>query len=119
MATSTIEFTATVEVLDATWKGIQESRSLLGNNTEVYYGGEWLPLSDALAEWLLQVLPQEVATISATIQLTPSPIDDASGGGLGSGGQVVTPGKAMDAAARKTPRKVTRSGSAKPVSAAN
>lgn len=117
MATSTIEFTATVELLDATWTGIQASRGLVGNNAEVYYGGEWLPLSDALAEWLLQVLPQEVATISTTIRLTPSPIDDASGGGVGSGGQVVTPGRTIDSAAHKTPRKVTRLGSAKPTSA--
>lgn len=113
MPSTTIEFTVQLNVLDATMKGIQDSRQLLAGNTKLIYGGESMPLSDALAEWLLQVLPQEVASISATIQLKTSPLDDASGGG----GQVGTPGKSPSTTSPAIPRKVTRKGSPKPISA--
>lgn len=118
MTTSTIEFTVILDILDATMKGVQESRKLLAGDTEIVYGGEKMPLSDALADWLLQALPQEVATIAATVQVRPSPLDDASGGGLGGGGQVGTTGKSLASTPRKAPRKVTRSGSAKPAASA-
>jgi hypothetical protein len=110
MATSSIEFTVTLELLDATMRGIQETREFLAGERELVTGE---PLGDVLAAWLLPQLPQDVTTIAATIAVTPSPLDTPSGGGLGGGGQVGATGKALAQAGRKPPRPVSRGGSTK------
>lgn len=112
MTASTIEFTVTLD-LDGAMQGIQKTSQLLAGDTEIVFGGEKMPLSDALAEWLLQFLPPDVTSISTSIQVMPSEplLGEVSGGG----GQVGTSGRSIAQSSKKPPRKASRGGSAKPV----
>ena len=112
MTTSTIEFTVTLD-LDAATQGVQKTSQLLAGDTEIVFGGEKMPLSDALAEWLLQFLPPDVTSISTSIQVKPS--DTVLGEVSGGGGQVGTSGRSAVRSSKKPPRKASRGGSAKPV----
>lgn len=69
MSESIHEFTVTL-MLDAPSEADLEAEDLLLGVLELQQGGQWMLLGDALAEWLLQVLPGQVNSATATIKAT-------------------------------------------------
>lgn len=167
------EFTVTL-TLDARPDSDHEAEELLLGVLEIQQGGEWMLMGDALAEWLVQVLPGHVYGATATIKaterwqgvVTTTMLNVRSQPGtepdnpvvaklpqgtevmvfeqravagetwyrigpdrwvhsqyvmdrpMGGDGGVSTPGKTRPATGKTTPRKMTKIGAVKPVSAA-
>lgn len=69
MSESMHEFTVTL-VLDAEPEADDEAEQLLYGSLEMLHNGQWKRLNDALAEWIVQVLPGQVYGATVTIRPT-------------------------------------------------
>jgi hypothetical protein len=108
MAQSTFEFLVTLDVESATSTANSEIEALLAGQTEVLYNGEWLRLGDAMAAWLLALLPQSVS--EATVLITAPQDDDniAEEVPPALGGSGVGPGTSLGFKKTRSPRRSTR-----------
>ena len=73
MTSPTIEFSVRLSLPGATPGALAEVRKLLAGQLEVQFDEGWMTLDKALAGWLLQALPNEIQTATATIATYDAP----------------------------------------------
>lgn len=68
MAETILEFSGAL-YFDAPLEANLDTERLLSGQLELFYDGQWMSLNDALAVWLLSVLPEEVNSTAISIEL--------------------------------------------------
>jgi hypothetical protein len=64
-----VKFTVTLELMDVSADTLRAFQDALGGDVEFEYGDEWLDFEAILADWLVDLLPEDANLLTASVKV--------------------------------------------------